>query len=654
MMYRKSLNILILLIATISTQAQAQRNSFPDVLDLRTTALKPRAIEHSVFSDLGAWHAYALPERAADNGSFIGPLLMDMDGKWIGNSFCKLFLSENGKQIDLSKANATTHYFPGLLQQQLEIDGLRILMELIFVSNREAMIRTSITNTAGTARTITPSYAGKAFNRGGEIEAGNGKLEMQFKKEQQLFRIRFPKNKKWMIIGGDSSWFATGPELELPENGTVNWSRIEAFYPDAAQSPSEEEFTDFGSALSKNEQRWNGYLNRYFSAAPQLDKQEKQLAVKAIVTLITNRRSASKDLLHDGVFPSVNYQGFYGVWSWDSWKQAVGLALIDLQIARDNIRCMFDYQDSAGMVPDCIYSNKAENNLRDTKPPLAAWAVMEVYKQAPDTKFLEEMYSKLVAYHHWWYANRDHNRNGLCEFGSTDGTRIAAAWESGMDNAVRFDSAVMLQNNPTAWSLDQESVDLNAYLYREKLYLAEIATELKRKKEASQWKREAAALKPLINEAFYDVANGFYYDKRIDRAGYIEVDGPEGWIPLWAGICNKQQAAAVQQKISDPKIFNTMIPMPTLSASHPAFDPLKGYWRGPVWLDQFNYGIDGLKQYGYHDLARQLVNKLLQNAEGLMGNSPICENYHPLTGKGLNARNFSWSAAHLLLLLKSR
>jgi putative isomerase len=223
-----------------------------------------------------------------------------------------------------------------------------------------------------------------------------------------------------------------------------------------------------------------------------------------------------------------------------------------------------------------------------------------------------------------------------------------------MDNAVRFDSAVMLQNNATAWSLDQESVDLNAYLYREKLYLADIATELGNKTAAKQWKREAAALKPMINKAFYDAASGFYYDKRMDRTGYISVDGPEGWIPLWAGISSKQQAAAVQQKIKNETVFNTTVPLPTLSASHPAFDPMKGYWRGPVWLDQFNYGIDGLKRYGYHELASQLVNKLLQNGEGILSDAPICENYHPLTGKGLNAKNFSWSAAHLLLLLKSR
>ena len=29
------------------------------------------------------------------------------------------------------------------------------------------------------------------------------------------------------------------------------------------------------------------------------------------------------------------------------------------------------------------------------------------------------MYPKLVDYHNWWYRNRDHNGNGLIEYGAT-------------------------------------------------------------------------------------------------------------------------------------------------------------------------------------------------------------------------------------------
>lgn len=643
----------ILLIATISSQLQAQREQYPDVLDLRTKVQKPRAIEASVFSDMGAWHAYALPESPEDYGGFTGPLLMDMDGKWMSNSFSRLLLSSDGVEVDLQTAQSRIHYFPGMLEQEFETNELKITLQLIFVSNRKAMVRTSVENLTDQDRTIKPVYKGEAFNRDISLQQSNQSIQVLFKKAGQLFTMQLPATIKWQFQLNDTGYTASGEHIHLAKRSRISWDRVESFYP-AAQTAIKQTVPDFETALRENTVRWNGYLNRYFNNAGTLTQPEKRLAVKSIVTLITNWRSKSKDLLHDGVFPSVNYQGFYGVWSWDSWKQAVGLSLVDPAIAMDNIRCMFDYQDSSGMVPDCIYSDKRENNLRDTKPPLAAWAVLLTYQQSRNKAFLQEMYDKLDRYHCWWYANRDHNKNGLCEYGSTDGTRIAAAWESGMDNAVRFDSAVMLRNNDHAWSLNQESVDLNAYLYREKLYLAEIATAIGKKKEALKWKQEAAALRPRINQAFYDAASGYYYDKRMGQAGLIKTDGPEGWIPLWAGICNNQQAKTIQRKMADEKIFNTKIPLPTLSASHPAFDPMKGYWRGPVWLDQFQYGIDGLKQYGYHDLAASLLEKLLQHGEGLLGDSPVCENYHPLTGRGLNAKNFSWSAAHLLLLLKNK
>ena len=63
----------------------------------------------------------------------------------------------------------------------------------------------------------------------------------------------------------------------------------------------------------------------------------------------------------------------------------------------------------------------------------------------------------------------------------TDGTLEAAAWESGIDNAIRFDGAVMLKNEgyEDAWSMDQESVDLNAYLALECKLLKKFSSLLK-------------------------------------------------------------------------------------------------------------------------------------------------------------------------------
>lgn len=57
---------------------------------------------------------------------------------------------------------------------------------------------------------------------------------------------------------------------------------------------------------------------------------------------------------------------------------------------------------------------------------------MNVYKATGDKKFLETMFDKLYKFHQWWYAERDHNHNGICEYGSTDALSLLpvgkAAW----------------------------------------------------------------------------------------------------------------------------------------------------------------------------------------------------------------------------------
>ena len=90
-----------------------------------------------------------------------------------------------------------------------------------------------------------------------------------------------------------------------------------------------------------------------------------------------------------------------------------------------------------------------------------------------------------------------------------------------------------------------------------------------------------------------------------------------------------------------------------MSADHEKFNPLKGYWRGPNWLDQAYFGVKGFQNYGFNVDATKATIQLLKGAEGLLGKGKsIRENYHPLTGEGLNVHNFSWSAAHIIMLLQ--
>lgn len=133
---------------------------------------------------------------------------------------------------------------------------------------------------------------------------------------------------------------------------------------------------------------------------------------------------------------------------------------------------------------------------------------------------------------------------------------------------------------------------------------------------------------------------------------FIKGEGSEGWIALWANAATNEQAISVKNKMMNPDKFYTKVPFQTMSADHEKFDPLKGYWRGPNWLDQSYFGVKGLRNYGFNKEANKATVQILKGANGLLEKGPsIRENYHPLTGQGLHAKNFSWSAAHIMMLL---
>ncbi len=221
-----------------------------------------------------------------------------------------------------------------------------------------------------------------------------------------------------------------------------------------------------------------------------------------------------------------------------------------------------------------------------------------------------------------------------------------------MDIADRFDTTEMLNNAPQAWSMNQESVDLNSYLFREKQALRALAEALALPQDAVRWADEAERLRGQIQAAMFDDASGWFYDVHYRSGDIIPVQGPEGWIPLWTGVATESQAARVRETMLDPDKFRTRVPFPTVVRDHPEFSD--GYWRGLVWLDQAYFAIEGLRRYGYHADADDLVDQLFTHLEGATTPGvPLFENYRPLTGEGANVRHFSWTAAHLLLLALS-
>ena len=199
--------------------------------------------------------------------------------------------------------------------------------------------------------------------------------------------------------------------------------------------------------------------------------------------------------------------------------------------------------------------------------------------------------------------------------------------------------------------MDQESVDLNAYLYRDAVGLAHMAGILGKPRDQARWLRRAASIEAKIRSRFFDAKLGYFFDLKLPNGQPVTLYGPEGWIPLWAGAASQREADAVARVIRDPRKFGTFMPFPSLAADDPRFSPVTGYWRGPVWLDQAYFGVEALLRYGHDHLGDRWALRLVLHAKGLLGDAPIYENYDPLTGVGYQSRNFSWSAASYILLL---
>ena len=721
------------------------------------------------FFDYGSWHGHLLPDNEEGIGGFPGTALLTEEYiNFMANNFDRLSVYKDRQKV---KFAVEAYSIPGALIQNLTSKYVIVKMTLRFASKRTSLLETKIITNSPVElvwdgellekyhakesiphsnQTIAQAYPG--YNR--QILATYYGLKVTFGKVRSTWDLLTSGDSEYQIhksltmktiindrkfvskanIDGSTTIYTTYSHVLTAEENRAEQNIIA----DILKNPQQ--------YLIASQKRWEDYLEKGL-INPHANIELDRVAVKAMETLNGNWRGHAGAMKFDSVTPSVTARWFSGnqTWPWDTWKQAYAMVHFNPDVAKNNIRAMFAYQIQAndsvrpwdeGYVPDVLAYNLSPErggdggnwNERNTKPSLAAWAVMKVYKTTGDKAWLEEMYPKLVAYHDWWLINRDHNGNAVPEYGATRDkahntpsgqmlftikrgdkeqtfagldqyneflkngqydqikipAQIAASWESGRDEAAVFgfiddeqlDRYVSQGGNRSDWdvafaqnrseegtllgySLMQESVDQASYMYSDNQYLAEMSDLLGKPVEAKDFRAKADKLFDYINTCMFDTVTGFFYDIRIEDklltngcAGKPIVErgkGPEGWSPLFNGAATQENADAVVKVMKDTEEFNTYIPLGTAALSNPAFGP-DIYWRGRVWIDQFYFGLKGMEKYGYKEDALKMARAFFDNADGLIQDDPIRENYNPLTGEQQGAPNFSWSAAHLYML----
>jgi len=417
--------------------------------------------------DLGSWHGFIQPDDVAYYGGFTGPMIIAQEYSLnLASQLERLSLSDaNGERdYNLAKAKISLNNSPGQLSQRYDFQELSLIIELNFVSNRTALVTTELINHTDNELILNLTWQGQLLSQWSKdkmivqelpnwqrhLSANEDTITITLDPAQLTWSMMLSEGAHYQIkrslpaathINQQQHKYHSDATINIGANQQQQFYTSHSYYHSVADKAKETiSTTDLMSRpqywVATSKQRWKGYL----TSGLKRDQQANKLALKAIETLVGNWRSAAGALTRDVVTPSVTARWFNGAWAWDSWKHAYALSFFNPQLAKSNILAMFDYQIQDddplrpydhGMVIDAIFYDKDSErggqggnwNERNTKPPLASWATWQVYQQSQDKDFITTMFPKLLAYHRWWYRNRDHNGNGLVEYGATNHPR---------------------------------------------------------------------------------------------------------------------------------------------------------------------------------------------------------------------------------------
>jgi hypothetical protein len=358
------------------------------------------------------------------------------------------------------------------------------------------------------------------------------------------------------------------------------------------------------------------------------------------------------------------------LWGWGHGHQVLHESLsmlsyvyLDPLSAEGSQRVYMEQQDSSGLIAyrhgprgKQDYPHK---NMPTTSAPFFSWINWEVYKVSKDKQFLEESYAAGSKYVQWLIRNRDTNHDGTFEWGPYGIIENVRDWY----NAVFQVSAERyLDVDKEDISDELECLDLTLMVIKEERSLAKMASTLGKAEEARDWQKKAENTAILVNERMWDDSTGFYYS--VNKKDYsfkfmtrdLRRQEIIGFLALWAEVAPKDRAQKLVKTLTDTTRFWRKYGIPTLSALDPWYSPYVDYcckWNGPVWLLWDYMVYDGLKNYGYNDIATQIEAKMvLCVTTQLSKNHNFWESFSP-DNEVLNCpSNYIWDSIMAKLIIE--
>jgi alpha,alpha-trehalase len=369
------------------------------------------------------------------------------------------------------------------------------------------------------------------------------------------------------------------------------------------------------------------------------------------------------------VVPGGRFNEMYG---WDSYFESIGLILdgkVELAKAMaDNFQYEIEHYGK-------ILNANRSYYLTRTQPPFYSSLISEVYEKTKDKDWLEShLKTAIKEYETVWMvpgkrltgfglnrylaeglgkppeAERGHFNHVFGKYAKKAGMSLQEyekLYETGniknekLDLYFVHDRSVRESGHDTSYRLegicaDIIPVELNAFLYKYEMDFAELiqkefADSFAYKNKtytSSYWLHKASERKDRMDSLLWNDSQGLYFDFNIQTGEMTEFVSATLFTPLWAGICDEQQAeSTVNKGISLLKEKGGIASCDEASRGEINEHRPQKQWDYPNgWAPHQMMIWKGLKAYGYHDELQELVYRwmymITKNAVDYNGTIP--------------------------------
>ena len=346
------------------------------------------------------------------------------------------------------------------------------------------------------------------------------------------------------------------------------------------------------------------------------------------------------------------------VFGWDSFFNALALATTSGRLAWDVLLAGLESRYPNGNVPN--WRSRLAGTPDRSQPPVGSFAALKLHLACPDVDALAAAWPGLRAWSDWWVADKGGRprREGLTpgllawgsdaalvpgreqlpewEVGATGHQR--AAWESGQDDLPLWEEA---EWDPRREVLAMSAVDLCSYRALDLECLSRIARIVGDPAAARRLDAERCRLVAAMNRVLWSDAAGLYLDELPGDRHSPRV-AASNFLPLIAGVPSARRARRMVGVLRDPARFWGDWVLPTISRDDPAFVDQQ-YWRGSIWPPMNYLVLQGLRRYGFDELASELAWKGALMFLADRRRTGFCrENFDARSGRGRGRRFQSW------------